>query len=124
LKKQLVLVVDDEADFREILEVEFQEAGLETLSAASGLEALEVISNHRVDALVTDYRMPHGDGFFLLDEMRKRGLKVPVVIFVSGNMDLDPDELKKRGVTASVGKPFDIDELIELILKNLAQSTA
>src|SRR5690606_32989647 len=63
-----ILVVDDEANLRRVLSAQLQREGYDVHSAADGYEALQILSNHHVDVVVTDLRMPGIDGMALLRE--------------------------------------------------------
>ncbi len=68
----LILVVDDQAPTREALASELREAGFEVLSAGGGAEAWELFRRRRFDLVVSDLRMPEGDGFSLLRRIHGR----------------------------------------------------
>lgn len=68
----LILVVDDQAPTREALTSELREAGFEVLSAGGGAEAWELFRRRRFDLVVSDLRMPEGDGFSLLRRIHGR----------------------------------------------------
>jgi DNA-binding NtrC family response regulator len=68
----LILVVDDQAPTREALVSELREAGFEVLSAGGGAEAWELFRRRRFDLVVSDIRMPNGDGFSLLQRIHGR----------------------------------------------------
>jgi CheY-like chemotaxis protein len=109
-----VLVVDDEPDLRELVILELQEAGFQTLEAPNGKVAFEIVQKEQVDVVVTDVRMPGGGGVELLDEIKKRNPESPAVIMVTGFADLGVDEAFDRGAEALISKPYHYDALIEL----------
>lgn len=104
------MVVDDEPDIREVLELSIQFQGFDTCSADSGESALEILEQTPIDAVVSDVRMPHGDGVFLLKNMRKRHPGIPVVI-ITGFADHSREELIDIGATDVLFKPFSTSEL-------------
>lgn len=77
-----ILVVDDEADIRDIYEMILRRAfPLDVVSAESGTKALEVIKTRgRPEVVISDYRMPDGDGLFLYKSLIELGVDVPFVI--------------------------------------------
>ncbi len=115
LKEYTILVVDDDEDLREIMTLILKGAGLNVLSANSGIEALEVIKLSKIDLVVSDIRMPNGDGLYLLDKVRENDPKSPVVIFVTGYSDISESEILARGATKLITKPFDRNLLIETV---------
>jgi PAS domain S-box-containing protein len=68
---RVVLVVDDDAINRKLLQVTLEAEGIKALQADDGVEALEVLERHEVDAVISDILMPRMDGFRLCHELRK-----------------------------------------------------
>jgi PAS domain S-box-containing protein len=66
-----VLIVDDEADSRQLLGIILEECGSEVQSAASANEALHALSEERFDVLVSDIGMPEFDGYYLIERVRR-----------------------------------------------------
>lgn len=104
-----VLVVDDEPDVRELLCEEIDLLGYSTISAASGRQALEKLASEAVDVVVSDVRMPDGDGLFLLKELRAK-FRIPVIL-ISGFTDLTPASGFDLGAVAVLAKPYDHKKL-------------
>ena len=80
-----VLIVDDEKNFRLTLSVWLREFAAEfnTLMAADGQEAVEVLRNTPVDLVATDLKMPRMDGFGLLSYMKQNHPSLPVVVMTA-----------------------------------------
>ena len=82
-----VLVVDDDELVREMLMANLQDAGMETIGAPNGDDALaQLDGGAEIDAVVTDLSMPGISGWDLVSELRARGLEVPVLM-VTGHVD-------------------------------------
>lgn len=111
----LVLVVDDEAGIRETLTTNLELDGFKTLSASCGNEAIDLLKNNAIDFVVSDVRMPKGDGVTLLKEIKKRYPDIPQVVLISGFAEVSADEVKQLGAVDLMLKPPNIDKLIELI---------
>ncbi len=119
-KQTHVLIVDDDAGFREALAFDFRRKGSNILQASNGKEALRIFLTQPVDVILSDVRMPDGDGKFLLEEVRKVTGKTPVFIFISGFAELDLQDVYQLGVEAVFPKPFDRKALmttVELALR-------
>jgi len=119
LKGKTFLVVDDEPGYREVLSDEFSFVGATTLLAASGNEALEILKNKKVHAIVSDIRMPNGDGVFLLDQIKKADSALVVVALVTGFTDVLPEDIYNKGAEAIFSKPCDMEALIDKIYSAL-----
>jgi len=66
-----VLIVDDEANFREALAFLLKMEGYKILTAESGHSALKLLKERKVDVVVSDIRMPDGDGIELLRRLKR-----------------------------------------------------
>jgi len=90
-----------------------------SLRGTSGEEAMEVISKNKVDLVVSDVRMPNGDGVFLLNEIKKSNVFMPVVMLVTGFSDLTLDEAYELGADAVFAKPYDREMLHACVARAL-----
>jgi CheY-like chemotaxis protein len=111
-----VLVVDDEPDIVEIIAFSFRHAGFDRVSQAnSGNQALKIAQSQNVDIVVTDVRMPDGDGIHLARElMKSQSTTRPVVVFITAFADLSADDARKLGASALLSKPFDLNKVVSL----------
>ncbi|HBH73541.1 MAG TPA: DNA-binding response regulator, partial [Synechococcales bacterium UBA10510] len=80
--KETILVVDDEASIRRILETRLTMIGYQVVTACDGDEALEVFHNIRPDLVVLDVMMPKLDGYGVCQELRKES-DVPIVMLTA-----------------------------------------
>jgi len=78
-----VLLLEDEASFRDILEIGLAPQGFDPVPAASLAEAKQLLTDRSFDAVVSDLRLKDGTGIDLLAWMRERGLETPVVIMTA-----------------------------------------
>lgn len=110
-EKIRILVVDDAADTRLLLNLRLQREGYEVFTASSGVEALEVIQKEGLPHLVLlDIMMPGMDGFAVATELRRMG--DISIIFLSALSDTDTKvEGLNRFAEDYVTKPFDFNEL-------------
>lgn len=75
-----ILVVDDEANIRELYREEFEDLGYEVTTVADGAEALAVIDTKKFDLVTLDMRMPDIDGIETLRKMKEKDSTLPIVI--------------------------------------------
>jgi excisionase family DNA binding protein len=110
-----VLLVDDDAGMRELVRIELEREGYDVQEAASADEGLSAIETRKPELVLLDGMMPHVDGWEMLRRIQERhgAGAIPVLMF-SGQVD---DDAKRQATTSGargfVGKPFDIDELLE-----------
>ncbi len=114
-----ILIVDDEVDICELLALQMELKGLSVLSANNGLDALEVVKLNEVNLILSDVRMPKGDGIMLLKELRQRKNEVPL-IFMSGYTDISEDEAIRMGAMALLHKPLDSSLLEKYLSRALS----
>ncbi len=118
-KKNLtVLIVDDEPDILELMEEEFKYCGYNTVTAICGNDAIKILDNGKIDIVVSDYKMPNGNGMAVLSHVNKLPKK-PVFFFVSGQADVSVEDALRAGAKKFFSKPFDLDELIKDIETDL-----
>lgn len=115
LKGKTALLVDDEELVREVLAFELRELGVLLDEASSGKEALEKVKLKSYDFIISDIRMPNGDGIWLLDEVKKINAVTPVVLFITGFADWSHEEAYAKGAAAFISKPFDLEQIVSLV---------
>jgi PAS domain S-box-containing protein len=116
-----VLVVDDDADTRVVLEEYLREAGFEVTTARHGKEALEKINGETPDAVLLDLLMPVMDGMTFLEHLRAepRHLGLPVIVLTG--KDLSDLERETLGAVTSgiISKGSSVDERLREVLGSL-----
>lgn len=118
-KNLTVLIVDDEPDILELMEEEFRFCGYKTKTAICGNDAIKILAHDPIDIVVSDYKMPNGNGMAVLSYVKNQRGKHPVFFFVSGQADVSTEDALRAGATKFFSKPFDLDELIKEIEKEL-----
>src|SRR4051794_40929547 len=93
-----LLVVDDEPDLREALKTFFEMINFTVLCAGSGNTAFNLLQQEAVDIVLSDVRMPDGDGTELLQELRRQGNQVPFVL-MTGFADVSREKAKQMAAT-------------------------
>ena len=118
----LVWVVDDDQSVRWVLEQAFKQAGMETRSFERGELLLGALEAEQPHVLITDVRMPGLDGLDLLDRLSRKAPNLPVIV-VTAHSDLENAVAAYRGGAFEyLPKPFDVDEVVELVRKAARQS--
>jgi two-component system, NtrC family, response regulator AtoC len=106
-----VLVVDDEAHMRRVLEIMVRQLGHNVLGAADGAQALQMLEREKVDLVLTDLRMPVLDGLGLLRGMVDKGMNVPAIVMTAQGSVSTAVEAMKLGAEDYLLRPFDVDVL-------------
>jgi DNA-binding response OmpR family regulator len=110
-----VLLVDDDDKVRELVRVNLEFEGYIVREAASADEGLAAIEEAKPDLILLDVMMPHIDGWEMLRRVQEQyGAGVIPVVMFSGKVDEDAQALAaSSGAQGFVGKPFDLQNLIE-----------
>jgi DNA-binding response OmpR family regulator len=106
-----LLIVEDEDDLREPLVLEFESLGCKVYQAKNGRDGFDIVVNEKLDAVISDIRMPGGDGVELLKRIKANDHLFPVVMLITGFSDLSKEEAYQLGAEAILSKPFDLDEI-------------
>ena len=112
-----VLVVDDDASIRRLLEVTFRTEGLDVETARDGRDGLARALSDPPDVVVLDVMMPELDGWEVAERLAAdpRTATVPVVFLSARTQDADVTRGRELGAAAYVTKPFDVFDLCELV---------
>lgn len=121
-----ILIVDDEADLREILQFNIQSWGYDTLCAESAESALEIIrSGESVDLILLDVMLPGMSGFKLASIIRgEMNLSIPIIFLTAKISENDMLTGFSAGGDDYITKPFSINEVRARIQAVLKRSTA
>ena len=110
-----ILVVDDEELLRSSLARFLERKGFKVQTAESGNKAFELVSTTKVDLVLSDVRMPDGDGPALLDQINQIPGEKPSLMFITGFSDLPNNELKNKGALHVFDKPVDRQEILSKV---------
>jgi len=116
-----ILIVDDDPHILEVISFALDKAGMKTITAADGLEALQCFAAHRFDLIVLDISMPELDGLEVCREIRKTS-DVPVLFLSSRDEEIDRILGLEIGGDDYVTKPFSVRELVARIKAILKRS--
>jgi two-component system, NtrC family, response regulator AtoC len=111
-----LLIVDDDARLRRVLQILARKIGLDCAPASSADEALASFRAERIDLVVTDLKMPGKDGIEFLRELRGIDVEVPVVVLTAYGTVATAVEAMKLGAVDYLQKPFDVDAL-EMVIR-------
>jgi two-component system response regulator PilR (NtrC family) len=119
-----ILVVDDEPNITEILEIAFQEDGMDVIKSCSGRDALNVLREQDIDIVVSDIKMPDLSGVELLGiakEFSPNTVFIMITAFASTETAI---EALQHGAFDYVTKPFGMDELRSIVQRALEQKNS
>lgn len=124
--KAKILIADDEADLRDLLQDDLEANGYETAVAIDGRAALAHLERQQevIDLLLTDVRMPGLTGNQLLARMRELRPEAPVIVMTAFGSVEQAVEMVKAGAFQYLTKPFQTDELLKVLEAALSQSAS
>ncbi|MGZ3709921.1 MAG: response regulator [Bdellovibrionota bacterium] len=108
------MIVDDEEDLRDLIAEEFEAIGAQVRTASNGDEAFVELRKSPVDVLISDIRMPGGDGTELVKKVRANFSTPPIILFMTGFYISKQDE-QVQDVDAIFTKPFDLREMLATV---------
>lgn len=112
-----ILLADDSPSVRKVQEKELKRLGYEVLLAKNGAEALDSLSENRIDLLITDWEMPVIDGKELIQSIRisEAHARLPIVVISSKVNEAFEVEAREYGATACLAKPFQASQFSQLL---------
>jgi DNA-binding NtrC family response regulator len=114
-----ILIVDDEEGMRRLLAKVLTREGYETVTAASGSEALRQARGDQFDLVVTDIKMPEMDGLELLAELKATDPSLPVIAITAYGTVENAVQALRLGAYDYITKPFETDEIKLTVAKAL-----
>ncbi|MFB2938866.1 PAS domain-containing protein [Aerosakkonemataceae cyanobacterium BLCC-F154] len=113
------LVVEDQADTRELIITLLEEASAKVIPVASAQEALQILAQSEIDILLSDIGMPEIDGYMLLREIRnhpnQKISQIPAIALTAYVGELNQQQALKAGFQKHLAKPVEPMELITLV---------
>jgi len=110
-----ILVIDDEQSVRDILSRMLRTKGHEVVVASSGEEGIDRFRSEKFDMVFTDLGMPRISGWEVGKAIKEINPKVPIAMITGWGMEMNREKMSGSGIDLVVSKPFDFDQVIELI---------
>ncbi|MFW8600332.1 sigma-54-dependent transcriptional regulator [Desulfobacterota bacterium M19] len=110
-----ILIIDDELSMREFLKVLLEREGYGADTAANAQDALAAMEGQDYDLIISDIKMPEMNGIEFLEQIRRAGLTVPVILITAYASPEDAVAAMKGGAYDYITKPFNVAEIKEII---------
>ena len=116
-----ILIIEDERQIRENIQEILELHGFITVSAADGLEGLQMAEKHQPDLILCDVMMPNLDGYGLIEALRQKPLiaDIPLIFLTAKAEYRDQRQGMLLGADDYLAKPFEVNELLEAISMRL-----
>lgn len=114
-----VLVVDDSTSMRQMVAFTMKEAGFDVVEGTNGADALSRVQGKTLHLVITDLNMPVMDGMSLIRQLRaKPEYKfTPILMLTTESQDAKKQEGKAAGATGWIVKPFNPEQLLQVVAK-------
>lgn len=118
---KVIMTADDSASVRQMVSFTLKQGGYDVVEAVDGKDALQKLSSHKVDMLITDLNMPNLDGIGLIKGARALAACrfIPIVMLTTESQDSRKQEGKAAGATGWIVKPFKPEQLMAVVKKVL-----
>ena len=119
-----MLVVDDDDVIRQLITVNLELEGFEVIPAVDGQDALDKVKGAQPDVVTLDVMMPRVDGWEAAERLRAdpETAHIKVILLSARAQESDIQRGERIGVDAYLTKPFDPDELIDVVRRMVAES--
>jgi len=125
--KARVLLAEDNPALQNVIRFNLQSAGLDVVTVNRGDEAYQLFLKQHFDCIILDHNMPGKTGVDLTRAIRSGDHRsdIPIVLCTSRVNELDSDMLQNElRVTASIGKPFSVRQIVNVIMQVIGQPSA
>jgi CheY-like chemotaxis protein/chemotaxis receptor (MCP) glutamine deamidase CheD len=114
-----VLLAEDSKGCQVLTQRNLDQFGLEVDIVANGRDAIDKILQQSYDLILMDMKMPYMDGYEATEELRKKGVKTPIVALTAYAMTPDREKCLNAGCDEYISKPVDIDQLVKILKEYL-----
>ncbi len=117
--RKTLLIVDDSAAVRKVINDSLTEAGYEVIEACDGIDALSKLDGKRIHLILSDVNMPHMDGITLVKEIRKLANYrfTPIIMLTKESHQSMKEAGRAAGAKGWVVKPFQAKQVIDAVAK-------
>lgn len=114
-----ILIVDDDELMREVLRelISIKKTNAKIYEADNGKDAFQIVQNEKIHCIISDVRMPKGDGISLAKDLLTLKKEKPILFICSGQNELDSEKEKDLNIKKIFEKPFEMDDIIKEINK-------
>jgi len=115
----MILLVDDEENYRELIAKVLTKAGYAVLQAADGMGALSLLERSNVDLVISDILMPVLNGYALVARLREKWPDMPVIL-TTGFLSPDAAKSMMKGSVDFIPKPINAETLLDMVRGRVA----
>lgn len=114
-----ILVIEDEVNINELIKYNLELKGYEVIQAFDGINGITMAYRQKPDLILLDIMIPKKDGYSVCSELRREGIKVPIIMLTAKSEEEDKVRGLDIGADDYIIKPFSIKELLSRVNANL-----
>ncbi len=118
-----ILVAEDDKTNQKLIALLLDHLGYDKYIVNDGEEVLQVLSREEFDLILMDIQMPVMNGYEATRRLRKNGFTIPIIALTAKAMATDRKKCLDAGCTDYLAKPITLNDLSDILKKNLANST-
>jgi len=124
MSNKKILIVDDDPDVRHGMHVRLKANHYDTFFASDGLSSMAEARKHEPDLIILDLGLPAGDGFVVMERLKKMAslAEIPIIVVSARDVRANQERAIKAGAKAFLQKPVDNAELLAVIRQALGES--
>ena len=122
MEKQTILLVDDEVELLKAMEIRLSSWGYNVIAANNGKDAINIVKEKALDAIILDIMMPEMDGLQTLRQIRKFNKNIPVLMLTAFGSEKRIEDSDKLGISGFVHKGAEFvnaSEAIHVVLRGM-----
>jgi CheY-like chemotaxis protein len=119
MRKSTILIIEDEEEVRNLLADILIANGHQVEKASDGNRGIEMFKKKDFDLVFTDLGMPEMSGWEVAETIKTINDKIPVAVITGWNVDLEDTEMQARGVNLIVNKPFQVNQILQLVQEGM-----
>ncbi|WGL59672.1 response regulator [Pigmentibacter sp. JX0631] len=113
-----ILIVDDDELMREVLsELITLKTKAKIFEADNGKDAFKIVQNEKIHCVISDVKMPKGDGISLAKDLLTLKKEKPILFICSGQNELDSSKEKELNIKKIFEKPFEMEDILKELVK-------
>ena len=118
-----VIVVEDDSSIRVVISTALSRAGYNVKSSGTAAGMWRLVESNFADVLITDVGLPDGDALDILPKLQKMMPQLKIIVMSARTTLLTAMRVEKKGAFDYLPKPFDLDELLNLVSKTFVSDT-